>query len=56
MIAFDVLNAKELMRNFKVTEANRRRGPGTREKVSWRRINLEDNTYVQESNVMILPV
>jgi hypothetical protein len=32
-----------------VTEANRRRGPGAREKVSSRRINLECNTYVQES-------
>jgi ribosomal protein L44E len=30
----------------KVTEANRR-GPGTREKVSSRRINLEGNTHVQ---------
>jgi hypothetical protein len=33
VIAFDVLNAKELMQNFNVTETNRRRGPGTREKV-----------------------
>jgi hypothetical protein len=54
-----VLNVKELMqklesnRNFK---ANRRRGPGTREKVSLRRINLECNTYVQEINVSQLPV
>jgi hypothetical protein len=38
-----------------VTEANRRRGPGTREKVTLRRINLEVNTYVQESNVSQLP-
>jgi hypothetical protein len=30
--------------NFKAMEANRRREPGTREKVSSRRINLEDNT------------
>jgi hypothetical protein len=29
MIAFDVLSAKELRRNFKATEANRRKGPGT---------------------------
>jgi hypothetical protein len=36
--------------------ANRRRGPGTREKVSLRRINLEDNTHVQEINVSQLPV
>jgi hypothetical protein len=39
-----------------VTEANRRRGPGTREKVSLRRIDLEGNTHVQESNVSQLPV
>jgi hypothetical protein len=37
-------------------EANRRREPGTREKVSSRRINLECNTYVQESNASQLPV
>jgi hypothetical protein len=30
---------------FKAAEANGRRGPGTREKVSSRRINLEDNTH-----------
>jgi molybdate-binding protein len=41
---------------FKATEVNRRRGSGTREKVSWRRINLEGNTHVQESNVRNLPV
>jgi hypothetical protein len=35
---------------LKATEDNRRRGPGTREKVSSRRINLEVNTYVQEIN------
>jgi hypothetical protein len=29
---------------LKATEANRRRGPGTREKVSSRRINLEVHT------------
>jgi hypothetical protein len=56
VIVFDVLNAKELMQNFKVTEANRRMGPGTREKVSSRRINLECNTYVHESNAKNLPV
>jgi hypothetical protein len=32
------------------------RGPGTREKVSSRRISLECNTYVQESNASKLPV
>jgi hypothetical protein len=42
-------------RNFKVREANSRRGTGTREKVSLRRINLECITYVQESNVSKLP-
>jgi hypothetical protein len=41
---------------FKVTEDNRRRGPGTRDKVSSRRINLEGNTHAQESNVSKLPV
>jgi hypothetical protein len=40
----------------KATEANRRRGPGTREKVSLRRINLEGNTHAQEINVSQLPV
>jgi hypothetical protein len=43
-------------RNFKATEANRRRGTETREKVSPRRINLECNTYVHESNARNLPV
>jgi hypothetical protein len=43
-------------RFFKATEANRRREPGTREKVSSRRINLEENTYAQESNASQLPV
>jgi hypothetical protein len=41
---------------FKATEANRRRGPGTREKVSSRRINLEGNTHAQEINASQLPV
>jgi hypothetical protein len=41
---------------LKATEANRRKGPGTREKVSSRRINLEDNTHAQEINVSQLPV
>jgi hypothetical protein len=39
-----------------VTEANRRRGPGTREKVSSRRINLECNTYAHGSYARNLPV
>jgi hypothetical protein len=42
--------------NFKATEANRKRGPGTREKVRSRRINLEGNTYAQEINVSQCPV
>jgi hypothetical protein len=33
-----------------------RRGPGTREKVSSRRINLEGNIHAQEINVSQLPV
>jgi hypothetical protein len=44
------------MQILKVTEANRRREPGTREKVNLRRINLEGNTHAQESNVSQLPV
>jgi hypothetical protein len=36
-------------------QRHRRREPGTREKVSLRRINLECNTYVQESNASQLP-
>jgi hypothetical protein len=56
VIVFDALNAEELMRNFKVTEANRRRGPGTGEKVSLRRINLDCNTFVHGSNARNLLV
>jgi hypothetical protein len=56
MIVFDVLKAKELMQKLKTTEANNRRGSGTSEKMSLRRINLECNTYVHESNVRNLPV
>jgi hypothetical protein len=41
---------------LKATEANRRRGPGTREKVRSERINLEGNTHAQEINVSQLPV
>jgi hypothetical protein len=41
---------------LKATEANRKRGPGTKEKVSSRRINLEGNTHAQEINVSQLPV
>jgi hypothetical protein len=37
-------------------EANRRRGPGTRQKFHSRRINLEGTTHVQESNASQLPV
>jgi hypothetical protein len=38
-------------RETKATEANKRRGPGTREKFRSRRINLEGNTHAQEVNV-----
>jgi hypothetical protein len=41
---------------LKATEANRRRGPATREKVRSKRINLEGNTHSQEINVSQLPV
>jgi hypothetical protein len=41
---------------LKATEANRRGGPGTREKVKSKRINLEGNTHAQEINVSQLPV
>jgi hypothetical protein len=42
--------------NNAVTEANRKRGPGTREKVRSKRINLEGNTHTQEINVSQCPV
>jgi hypothetical protein len=38
------------------TEANRKRGTGTREKVRSKRINLEGNTHAQEINVSQCPV
>jgi hypothetical protein len=41
---------------LKATEANRRKGPGTREKARSKRINLEGNTHAQEINVSQLPV
>jgi hypothetical protein len=41
---------------FKATKANRRRGLGTRQKVSSRRINLESNTYVHGSKTRNLPI
>jgi hypothetical protein len=41
---------------LKATEANRKRGPGTREKVRSKRINLEGNTHAQEINVSQCPV
>jgi hypothetical protein len=41
---------------LKATEANRRRGPGTREKVRSKRINLEGNTPTQEINVSQHPI
>jgi hypothetical protein len=39
------------MVNLKATKANRKRGPGTREKVRSKRINIEGNTHAQEINV-----
>jgi hypothetical protein len=39
-----------------VTEANKRREPGPTKKVNSRRINLEGNTYAQESNASQLLV
>jgi hypothetical protein len=39
-----------------VHEANRKKGPGTRENVGLKRINLEGNTHAQEINVSQLPV
>jgi hypothetical protein len=44
------------MQILKATEANRRKEPGTREKISSRKINLEGNIYAQESNASQLPV
>jgi hypothetical protein len=41
---------------LKATEANRKRGPGTREKVRSKRISLEGNTHTQEINVSQCPV
>jgi hypothetical protein len=41
---------------LKATEANRKRGSGTREKVRSKRINLEGNTHAQEIDVSQLPV
>jgi hypothetical protein len=41
---------------LKATKANRERGPGTREKVRSKRINLEGNTHAQEINVSQCPV
>jgi hypothetical protein len=41
---------------LKATEANRRRRPGTREKVRSKIFNLQGNTNAQEINVSQLPV
>jgi hypothetical protein len=41
---------------LKATEANRRRGPGTTEKVKSKIINLEGKTHTQIINVSQLPV
>jgi hypothetical protein len=41
---------------LQATEANRRSGPGTTEKIRSKRINLKGNTHAQEINVSKLPV
>jgi hypothetical protein len=41
---------------LKATEANRKRGTGTREKVRSKRINLEGNNHALEINVSQCPV
>ena len=41
---------------LRATEADRKRGTGTREKVRSKRINLEGNTHAQEINVSQRPV
>jgi hypothetical protein len=47
---------RKLNLNPCLAEANKRRKPGSREKVSLRRINLEGNTHAQEINASQLPV
>jgi hypothetical protein len=51
-----ILLANSLGLKRPVGEANRKRGPGTREKVRSKRINLEGNTHAQEINVSQCPV
>jgi hypothetical protein len=51
-----ILKGETKADTLKATEANRKRGTGTREKVRSKRINLEDNTHAQEINVSQLPV
>jgi hypothetical protein len=41
---------------LRATKANRKRGPGTREKFRSKRINVEGNTHAQEINASQLPV
>jgi hypothetical protein len=41
---------------LKATETNKKRGPGTREKVRSKRIHIEGNTHAQEINLSQLPV
>jgi hypothetical protein len=43
-------------RSCQERKKDRRRGPGTREKIRSKRINLEGNTHAQEINVSQLPV
>jgi hypothetical protein len=51
-----MLITRSLSYTLKATEANRKRGPATREKVRSKRISLEGNTHAQEINVSQLPV
>jgi hypothetical protein len=51
------ININKKDRGFLLFEISyRRRESGTREKISSRRINLEYNTYVQESNASNFPL
>jgi hypothetical protein len=49
------LKAEKISRYFKATEG-KEKGPGSGEKVSSRRINLEGNTHIQEIKASQLPV
>jgi hypothetical protein len=55
-VMMSVTNSSFASKKKKATEANRKRGTGTREKVRSKRINLEGNTHAQEINVSQCPV